>query len=170
MKKSQKYFTVDNLKEKLKQAKALVLTDYSGLKVEQINQLRSAIKKAGGEFEVVKNTLLSKASQDNELKIDKDQLEGNTAALWLYSDDVAPLKAMEAFIKKNERPVVKFGFWDKSLIEVEKIKELANLPGLEELKGKLVNLLKSPFYTLTNNLKGNLNKLVFILKMRGGEN
>jgi len=167
MKKSQKFFTVDNLKEKLKAVKALILTDYSGLKVEQINQLRQDIKKSGGEFEVVKNTLLNKASENSELKIEKDKLEGNTAALWLYSDDLAPLKTLAAFIKKNELPKLKFGFWDKGLIETEKIKELANLPSLTELQARLVGFLKSPLSGLTYNLKGNLFKLVYLLKARG---
>jgi len=170
MKKSQKFFTVDNLKEKLKAAKALILTDYSGLKVDQINQLRQNIKKSGGEFEVVKNTLLSKASENSDLKIEKDKLEGNTAALWLYSDDLAPLKALDTFIKKNELPKLKFGFWDKSLIEMEKIKELASLPGLAELQAKLVSFLKSPLSDLNYNLKSNLFKLVYLLKTKGGEN
>src|SRR4030042_5256326 len=170
MKKSQKFFTVDNLKEKLKADKALVLTDYSGLKVDQINQLRQEIKKSGGEFEVVKNTLLGKASTDSELKIEKGKLEGNTAALWLYSDDLAPLKALAAFIKKNELPKLKFGFWDKGLIEAEKIQEVANLPSLIELKDKLVSFLKSPLSGLTYNLKGNLFKFVYLLKAKGGEN
>ena len=146
------------------------MTDYSGLKVDQINQLRQNIKKSGGEFEVVKNTLLSKASENSDLKIEKDKLEGNTAALWLYSDDLAPLKALDTFIKKNELPKLKFGFWDKSLIEMEKIKELASLPGLAELQAKLVSFLKSPLSDLNYNLKSNLFKLVYLLKTKGGEN
>ena len=170
MKKSQKFFTVDNLKEKLKAAKALVLTDYSGLKVDQINHLRQDIKKSGGEFEVVKNTLLGKASADSELKMEKGQLEGNTAALWLYSEDLTPLKTLDAFIKKNELPKLKFGFWDKTLIEAEKIQELANLPSLIELQARLVSFLKAPLSGLTYNLKGNLFKLVYLLKAKGGEN
>ena len=170
MKKSQKFFTVDNLKEKIKATKALILTDYSGLKVDEINQLRQDIKKNGGEYEVIKNTLLYKASENSDLKFEKDKLEGNTAALWLYSDDLSPLKALDTFIKKNNLPKLKFGFWDKDLIEVEKIKELANLPGLEELRGKLIGFFKSPLFGLTYNLKSNLFKLTYLLKAKGGEN
>jgi large subunit ribosomal protein L10 len=170
MKKSQKFFTVDNLKEKLKLAKALVFTDYSGLKVDQINKLRQEIKKAGGEFEVVKNTLLRKASENSELKIKNLELKGPTAALWLYSDDVAPLKILDAFIKKNELPKIKFGFWDKNLIDEAKITQLANLPSLAELQVKLIGFLKSPFYQLTTNLNGNVLKLLYLLKAKGGEN
>ncbi|MCX6725933.1 MAG: 50S ribosomal protein L10 [Candidatus Shapirobacteria bacterium] len=178
MKKSQKLFAIDELKEKFNQAKALVFTDYSGLKVEQINKLRQEIKKDGAEFEVAKNTLLFKASENGEFKIEKSNLEGNTAILWLYSDNIAPLKTLDNFIKKNELPKIKFGFWSKNELTAEQIKVLANLPGLEELRAKLIGSLKSPLYRLHSSLKGNLIKLVYILKaegftlneMKGGEN
>ncbi len=163
MKKSQKFFTVDNLKEKIKQAKALVLTDYSGLNVEQINKLRLEIKKNGGEFEVVKNTLLCLAAKNLQLPIDNWQLEGPTAALWIYNDDISPLKTLDSFIKKNELPKIKFGFWNKELIDQEKIKQLAALPGLEELRAKLIGFLKSPLFGLCNGLSYNLKKMVFVL-------
>ena len=170
MKKSQKFFTVDNLKEKAKQAKALILTDYSGLNVEQINQLRDEIKKDGGEYEVVKNNLLKIATKETDLDLAAQKVDGATAALWLYSDDLTPLKTLDTFIKKNERPLVKFGFWGHDLLNEAKFKELANLPGPEELQSKLAGLLKSPLFGLAYNLKFNLSKLVFILKAKGGEN
>jgi large subunit ribosomal protein L10 len=163
MKKSQKFLTVDNLSAKLKQAKSLIFADYSGLKVNQINKLRQEIKKAGGEFEVIKNTLIQLALKNSQLTIENSQLEGPTAGLWLYSDDLTPLKTLMAFIKKNELPKIKFGFWDKTVIDSEKIKELANLPSLEELRAKLVGFLKSPLFGLYNGLTWNLKKMVFIL-------
>jgi len=170
MKKSQKFLTVDNLSEKLKQAKSLIFADYSGLKVDQINKLRQEIKKAGGEFEVIKNTLLSKASQGGKWQIENEQLKGPTAALWIYNDDISPLKVLDKFIKKNELPKIKLGFWGKESLDAEKIIQLANLPGLEELKAQLVGFLKSPLSRLTTNLKGNLLKLLYLLKTKGGEN
>ncbi len=169
MKKSQKIFTVENLSEKLKQAKSLIFADYSGLKVVEINKLRQEIKKAGGEFEVIKNTLLTKASQSNEWQIEGEQLKGPTVALWIYNDDISPLKILDKFIKKNELPKLKFGFWDKEMIDAEKITQLANLPGMEELRARLIGFLKSPLYRLTTNLNGNVMKLLYLLKMKGGE-
>ena len=170
MKKSQKIFTVDNLSEKLKQAKSLIFADYSGLKVDQINKLRQEIKKAGGEFEVIKNTLLTKASQGNEWQIESEQLKGPTVALWIYNDDISPLKVLDKFIKKNELPKIKFGFWNKEMINEERIIQLANLPGIEELRAKFIGSLKSPLYRLTTNLNSNVLKLLYLLKAKGGEN
>jgi len=159
-----KLLTVDNLAEKIKQAKAMILSDYSGLNVAQISELRRDVKKAGGEFEVVKNTLLRLAAKDISL-----DLTGPTACLWLYQEDLTPLKALNTFIKKADLPKIKFGFWQGQPITLEKIKELANLPGLEELKAKLVAVLQSPFYGLHSGLNGNIRKLVYILKVKGGE-
>lgn len=178
MKKSQKIFEIDNLTEKLKQAKSLIFADYSGLKVGQINKLRQEIKKAGGEFEVVKNTLLRKASEGGKLKIEDSELKGPTVALWIYNDDIQPLKVLDNFIKKNELPKIKFGFWNSEMLSNEKITQLANLPGIEELRAKLVGFLKSPLYGLKNALNCDIRKLVVILKtastkvsaVKGGEN
>jgi large subunit ribosomal protein L10 len=170
MKKSQKFLTVDNLSEKLKQAKSLIFADYSGLKVNQINKLRQEIKKAGGEFEVIKNTLLCKASENGEWRIENGKLEGPTVALWIYNDDIKPLKILDNFIKKNELPKIKFGFWNKEMINEEKIIQLANLPSIEELRAKFIGSLKSPLYRLTTNLNSNVLKLLYLLKAKGGEN
>jgi large subunit ribosomal protein L10 len=178
MKKSQKMFTVDNLTEKFKQAKSLIFADYSGLKVDQINKLRQEIKKVGGEFEVAKNTLLQRATEMGNARLKIEKLEGPTAVLWIYNDDISPLKVLDKFIKKNELPKLKFGFWDKEIIDAEKITQLANLPGLEELRARLIGFLKSPLYGLTNALNCDIRKLVVILKtastkvsaVKGGEN
>jgi len=173
-----KIFTVQNLAEKLKQAKAFVLTDYSGLDVAQINELRREVKKSGGEFEVVKNTLLRLAAKTGLPRIRQlTDLRGPTAALWLYSEDLTPLKALSNFIQKTELPKIsgacsfriKLGFWQEEMISPERIKELMTLPSLTELQAKLINTLKSPTFGLVNSLNWNIQKLVFILKAKGGE-
>jgi len=164
-----KIFTVENLVAKLKQAKSLILTDYQGLDVAQMTELRREVKQAGGEFEVVKNTLLQLAAKEANFQLSDSALTGPTAALWIYQEDPAPLKVLESFIKKTELPKIKFGFWNGQLLSSEKIKELAALPGLAELRAKLVGRLQSPPFGLVNALSWNLKKLVFILRAKGGE-
>ncbi|HUS60496.1 MAG TPA: 50S ribosomal protein L10 [Nevskiaceae bacterium] len=159
-----KIFTVQNLAEKFKQAKALVLADYQGLSVTQINELRSEVKKVGGEFEVIKNTLLRLAAKENKHPVSEIQLKGPLAALWVYSDDPAPLKTIDSFIKKNERPKIKFGFWEDKLISIERIQELASLPDLNQLQAKLVATLQSPIFGLANALNWNIKKLLLTIK------
>ncbi|PIU02369.1 50S ribosomal protein L10 [Candidatus Shapirobacteria bacterium CG09_land_8_20_14_0_10_49_15] len=162
MPNQKKVFTVQNLAEKVKQAKGLVLTDYSGLNVGQINQLRDEVKKAGGEYEVVKNNLLCLATKNSPLSL--AALEGPTAALWIYQSDPAPLKALDKFIQQAELPKIKLGFWEGATISEEKISQLANLPGLNELRAKAVAVLLSPIAGLANALNWNIRKLILVLK------
>lgn len=169
MVKTDKVYTVQNLVEKLKQAKAVVLADYHGLKVSQMAELRQNIKKAGGEFEVVKNTLLNRAADETKIKIDPEALQGPTAVIWAYEDKISPLKALVDFARANELPKIKFGLLDQVVTPIEKIKQLASLPSKDELKTKLVSTLQSPIYGLNNALNWNLRKLVYVLKAKGGE-
>lgn len=164
-----KIFTVQNLTQKLKDAKALVLADYQGLTVEQMANLREQVKEVGGELEVVKNRLLERAFKDGKWEVGSGKLTGPTAALWIYKEDLSPLKALDNFIQKTDLPKIKFGFWGQELISAERIKELARLPTMKELKAKLGGVLQSPTLGLTNALNWQLKKLILLLKARGGE-
>jgi large subunit ribosomal protein L10 len=167
---SKKIFTVQNLTEKLKEAKGLVLFNYQGLDVAQMTELRQEVKKAGGEFEVVKNTLFRLAAKNGKLEglprdfAEGEILRGPTAALWIYEDNPAPLKAIYAFIKKNDLPEIKIGFWGENLLSSERVRELAELPGIETLRAQLIGTLQSPTYGLVNSLRWNIRRLIFSLQ------
>ena len=159
-----KIFTVQNLTQKLKEAKALVLADYRGLNVAQMADLREEVKKAGGELEVVKNRLLGRAAKEAKVEIGEEVLTGPTAALWAFEDEIGPIKALHDFAQKAGLPKIKFGIFGGKAISLERIKELASLPTMPELKAKLVKTLQSPTFRLTNALGGNMRKLVYILE------
>lgn len=163
MPSSKKIFAVDNLVAKLKQAQALVLTDYRGLDVAQINALRRKIKETGAEYEVVKNTLMTRAAKGSQLPL-AEELTGPTAALWIYETDPAPLKVLQGFINENEKPEIKTGFWQGEAVSKQRILWLASLPGLKELQAQLVAQLASPTLRLTRTLSANLQKLILVLK------
>lgn len=162
MPNQKKIFTVANLAEKIKQAKGLILTDYAGLNVDQLGQLRVNIKQAGGEYEVVKNRLLQLAAKGSTISL--APLSGPTAALWIYKTDPAPLKALDQFIQETTLPKIKWGFWDGQELSEEKIQTLARLPGLAELRQKLIGNLLLPLAGLTNALNWNIKKLILVLK------
>ena len=155
---------VQNISESLKKAKALVLADYKGLNVSQMSELRTAVKKAGGNFEVTKNTLLKLAAKNSQFSIPDPHLTGPTAALWVFEDNSEPIKAFVNFAKQNELPRIKFGIWEGEPISEERIFLLASLPGIKELQAQLVGRLQSPISGLVFSLNCNLQKLVFILK------
>lgn len=152
---------VADLTDKLTKAKSVVLTDYRGLSVAQLDDLRKKVEAAGASYEVTKNTLLSRSLGDKE--IPAEALEGPTATLFAYQDEVAPLKALQDFIKANSLPTVKVGFLGQSLLTSLQVGELARLPGRTELLGKLARSLKSNEYRLVGVLSGNIRKLVYVL-------
>lgn len=164
---SQKNITeLNNLKEKLSKAKSLVLADYCGLTVNQINTLRNKIREVGGELKITKNTLLRIALKQSNLQLttNNSQLTGPTAVVFAYDDEIAPLKAIADFAKEQELPKFKAGFLDDRLLTIEELEQLANLPTKDQLQAKLVGCLNSPISGFVYTLKANLNKLVMVLK------
>ena len=156
---SEKNITAVNLlKTKLKESKSIVFADASGLSVNLQRELRQAVKLAGGELIVVKNTLLKLA-----LGV-KDLLPGPTITLLAYGDEIAPIKALAEFAKAHDLPKIKAGFLAKEPLTKEQVVALAQLPTKVELLAKTVWTLKSPISGFVNVLQGNLRKLVYVLK------
>jgi len=159
--------TLIEIKDKLNKSKSVAFTDYMGLNVKQISDLRKKVKESGAEFKVLKNTLLRLGLKELGWQVEEgivDQgLNGPTAVLFSYEDEIAALKALYDFSKENELPKLKFGFLDKNLLTQERIENLAQLPTKEVLQAKLVSNLSSPIYGLVYTLKGNLTKLVLVL-------
>lgn len=170
MKKQDKIFTVQNLTETLKGAKAVVLTDYRGLPVSQMGELRELVKKAGGQLMVVKNTLLKKAIENAKLPMPSG-LVGPTAITVCLEDEIAPIKAIFDFTRKSGLPTFKSGLWEGKVLEREEVEKLGSLPGKDELTARLLQLLASPAYGLVNTLSASQKKLIYILnkKAKGGE-
>ena len=154
---------VKDLIDKLDRAKSVVLTDYRGLTVAQIEELRSKVEAAGAEYEVTKNTLLSRSLEQTHRQAPTQSLEGPTATLFAFQDEVAPLKALQDFIKIHSLPIVKTGFLGTESLSSNQVGDLAKLPSREILLSKLVGSLKSPEIGLINVLSGNFRKLVYAL-------
>lgn len=157
---------VKKLKENLLKSKSIVLTDHTGLTHQQMEKLRKSIKKSGGDFVVIKNTLLKKALTDTSFsgKIEGSVLEGPTSILLSITDELAPLKELVSQQKELNLLKIKIGaFIDKALEEKEVIR-LAQLPTKEVLLAQLLGMLKTPQTRLVFALKGNLIKLALVLK------
>lgn len=160
---------VEKLKDQIKKAKTVVLTDYKGLNVDKLTKLRQKIKNVGGEFKVTKNTLLKIALKNTRCSIKNQhpvlgELSGPTAILFSFEDELTPLKTLYDFAQENELPKIKFGFLEDRLVEQDRLIELAKLPSKKDLQAKLVGVLNSPTYGLVYVLKANINNLVGVLK------
>jgi len=163
MKKSEKVFEVENLTAKIKGAKSVSLADYRGITMAQISTLRDKVKDAGGEVQVVKNTLFTRALKDAGIKELDTPLTGPTLALFANDDEIAPLKALAAFGKQANLLALKLGFMADKILSSEELTRLALLPTKPELQAKLVGLLASQPQRLVFSLNWNLQKLVLVL-------
>ena len=165
MKKQEKIFEVDNLTQKIKGAKSVALIDYRGISANQVNELRKLIKKAGGELQVVKNTLFTRALVNAKLleKTDDLALSDQTMALFANDDEIGPIKAIANFAKPLSLLPFKLGFFGEKTLSAEEVKRFASLPGQDELRAKLVGVLAQQPQRLVYALNFNLQKLVLVL-------
>jgi len=162
--RKQKEEELKRLKESLKAMKALVFVNYDGVGVNEINELRKVLRENKVDYYVAKRTLLKRAFEENKMDIDIGSLSGGLGLAFGLEDEVMPAKLLYDFSKEHENLKLIGGIFEGNFIDKEKVLELAKLPSREELIFKTVYLIKSPVSGLVNVLKGNLNKLVFVLK------
>ena len=146
---------IDHLKDLLAKSKSVAIVDYRGLKVSQATALRQAIKKAGGQYIVAKNTLFKIASGLKDL-----HLEGISGFIFSNTDEVAAIKAVADFAKKHTIPTFKSGILGDRVLTTAEITQLSSIPDRTVNCQLLTVNLKSPLYNLTYHLKWNISSLV----------
>ena len=152
MKRSEKDQLVAELTGKLKGATAVYYTDFTGLNVKRMTELRRRFRKAGVEYVVIKNTLALRAV--NESGLAGERLRGPTG-LVVGTDPVAAAKVLSDFARENDqKPAVKGGMLDGRQIGVEQVKALANLPSREQLLAELAGGLQAPLASFVGAMNG----------------
>ncbi|CAN5194287.1 50S ribosomal protein L10 [soil metagenome] len=142
MKRTDKEQLVSELKEKIGGAKALYYTDFTGLNVKRMTELRRRLKRANVEYVVIKNTLALRAV--NESGLVGERLRGPTG-LVMAKDPVEAAKILTEFAKTNDqRPAVKGGMFDGAAIDAAQVKRLAAMPSREQMLAELGAGLQSP--------------------------
>lgn len=140
----QKQKVVNAVSNKLQESVCTVVTDYRGLNVAQITELRKNLREANIEFEVIKNSLARRAAADANLPELEEHLVGPTAIAYSKEDLVAPAKILTTFAKNNTALEIKAGVLEGSVVSVEQIKKLADLPSREGLLSMLLSVLQAP--------------------------
>lgn len=153
----QKQNAVKELAEKLRAAEAGVLVNYQGITVENDTQLRKALREAGVEYMVMKNTLTGRACDEVGLGEMKQYLEGMTA-IAISADPIAPAKVIKTFAEKVETFTIKAGFIDGAVIDAAKVEELAAIPPKEVLIAKMLGSLTGPIRSLAYALQAVVDK------------
>lgn len=149
---AQKEKEVDELAAKIKEAKIVLLTDYRGISVEQVTNLRADLRKSSSEYRVIKNNITRRALAKCEYEGLEDLLEGPTAVIMNNEDYLDAAKAIYNFAKDNEFYKIKGGIIEGKVMTAEEIITLAKLPSKETLIGMLAGALL-----------GNISKLAVAL-------
>jgi large subunit ribosomal protein L10 len=162
MNKTQKQELITELTDKIKGAKALYYTDFTGLNVKRMTELRRRLRKGGVEYLVIKNTLALRAI--NEGGLAGSRLRGPTGVV-VTRDPVAAAKLLSDFAKENDqKPLVKGGLLDGVAIDTAQVKKLASMPSREQMLAELGAGLQSPMAAFVGALSGMMYMMVGALE------
>jgi large subunit ribosomal protein L10 len=162
--RQEKDTSIAELREKLGDARGAVLTDYRGLSVAEITELRTLLRKSAVEYKVVKNTLARLAVKDTGLAGLSLYLEGPTAIAISRKDPVAASKAVSAWAKGRPTFTIKGGVVEGRVVGPAEVAELAELPSREVLLARLAGAVQAPLQGLVQVLSAPLQGLVRVLE------
>jgi len=161
--KLEKQNYLESLINKFRDNTGLIFTDYKGLKVNEISELRRELKSYDCKYMVIKNTIASIALQKTGLPNLVDYVSGPTAVLICKCDILPVTKKLVRFAKEHQNLKIKFGYLFNKIVTPDEINEISKLPSKEILLSQFMTLLQSPLYRLLNVLQGPLRNLVFLM-------
>lgn len=171
--REQKAEVIGTVKEKFDRATAVVLVNFAGIDVPSITELRNRFREAGVEYRVVKNRLIKQALKGSGLDGDAGlgkSLTGMTGVAWSYEDPSIAAKIITKFRKEsdsNEKLEVKGGIMDREFLTAQRVeRELATLPGKDELRAMLLAQLQAPAQSLVRQIAAPATNLVYVLDAR----
>lgn len=164
MKIQEKQAVVDRLRDKLGSASALYLTDFTGLNVKSVTDLRRRLRRAGVEYLVVKNTLAERALAGTDLPDIAGFFRGPTAVVIAPGDPVEPARVLADFAREHDnRPARKAGIVEKRAVSAAQIDALARLPPREQLLAELAGALEAPMARLAGVMQAKLYEMAGLL-------
>jgi len=154
--------SLETISEKFQKARGIYFTNYKGLNVKEITDLRKELYAADVEYKVVKKTLTKMAAKNSGLDSIEPLLDGQTALAISYTDPAIPGKVINTFIKKNklDKLVITGCIYDGVLFGADQVEKVINLPSRRELLASLLATLNTPMSQLTMVLRATLNQLV----------
>ncbi|SVA37882.1 uncharacterized protein METZ01_LOCUS90736 [marine metagenome] len=151
------------LTEKLEKARAIYFTDYLGLDVSSITELRKIFFEEDIEFHVAKNTLIKLAAENNKIKGLEDFLSGPTALAISYDEPTKPAKVIKKFAKEHDKPEVKGILFEGEVLQNDSFDSIASLPSREELLSHFVGTIQSPLSGVVRILNASMSNMVYLL-------
>ena len=169
MNRAQKAAVIEDLQGSLTQAPLVILTDFVGSTVDELDNIRKACEPTGAQFRVVKNTLAKRAVDGTELQGLADRFQGNIAVLISGEDPVATAKLFTEHAKGNDKLCVKAGYFEGDVLEAAGVVAVASLPSKEELQVQLLRVLQGGPQQVLNVLQAPARDLLYLLHNRANQ-
>jgi large subunit ribosomal protein L10 len=163
MHKKTKAALVEDLRKKLTSAQSIFLTDFTGINVKDISELRKSFRESSVEYLVAKNTLIKRAVADTPLDQLEPYLVGPTALVLTEDDGINAAKIITRFAKEHEMFSVKAGMMSEKVVDPGQVKSIASLPSREVILARLLGILNSPITGLVCILNGTVSRAVRVL-------
>ncbi len=157
---------IDLLQERFENANMVILADYRGLSVSQMQEFRGNLRASEGEFRVSKNTLVRIAAERAGVKGLEEFLEGPTAVVFAMGDIAGAAKAVSDFARTSRILQVKAGSMNNEVMTAADVEVISSLPPREELLGKLVGMLASPMARTVGVLGGPSRSMAYLVNAR----
>lgn len=162
--KEEKGQLITDLKDSFSKARAVVLTDYKGMTVAELTQLRTLLRGSSLDYRIVKNTLAKIASRDTDVSAATELFKGPVGIAIGYDDPVLVLKRVLEFARTNEKLRVKGAVVEGKLCEPGEVKEIAELPSREVLLSMTAGALQAPMSKMAGLLAATVNKFAYALE------
>ncbi|MBX7097050.1 MAG: 50S ribosomal protein L10 [Myxococcaceae bacterium] len=166
MLKSEKEEMIKDLSDKFGRAKAVVVTEFNKVDVATVTRLRKKLRDGGVELKVLKNTLAKRAAKGTSVEKVSDDFVGPIQVALSYGDVVAPAKILVEFVKDLETIKIKSAVIEGQKQDLNGVKALAKMPGLNELRAKLLGLFNQPAGKLVRTIAEPANAFARVLKAK----
>lgn len=157
---------IDVLSESLTRSQLTIITDYRGLSVVALQDLRSRLRPVEAEFKIAKNTLTRIAAERAGIEGLEPELDGPTAIMFAFGDPVAPAKVISDFARSSRILTVRAGVMNGQVLNAADVEAISSLPPREELLGRLVGMLASPMARTVGVLSGPSRSMAYVVNAR----
>ncbi len=166
MEKSEKEVMIKELNEKFARARTAIVAEFSKLNVETVTRLRKKLRDSGVDYKVLKNTLARRAAKGTPVEVVSDDFTGPVAIAIGYDDVVAPAKILQEFIKDLETIRIRSAVVEGKKTDAAGVAALAKMPGLPELRAKILGMLNQPAGKLARTVAEPGSRLARLIKAR----
>jgi len=163
----EKVETIEDFKGRLDGVKTVLVTEYRGLTVQQLSDLRKQLRAVSAEYKVIKNRLARLAMTDSDLSKLGPHLKGPTGMVLSKDDPVAVAKALHTFARTNQALAIKAGLVEGQVLPPEELKALADLPSKEAIRSQIIGAIEGPMAQLVRLLQATQRDLAYVLSERG---